>query len=130
MTLDDVKSVKSPTVISGADARALLRICTLLCCGIFILEAIAYLNSVIGPIPMPLPLKNILDGRYELMSLGRDHPVAYVAVGLLLHCGMATLLTLALQRLLLRNRGLAIATGILILLALEGCLVALALSAG
>ncbi len=128
VTTEDVKpATKSPTVISGAAARALLKFCTLICCGVFVLEAVVYLNVVHGPVPVHDMLGKILEGRYDLLSLGRKNPVAYLAMGLLLHCGMATLITLALQRLLLRNRGLAILTGALIFLALEGCFVALAM---
>jgi hypothetical protein len=49
------------------------------------------------------------------------------AVGLLLHAGIAGLMSAALQRMWLRTRGLALSMVLLIVVAFEGALVALAI---
>jgi MFS superfamily sulfate permease-like transporter len=53
-------------------------------------------------------------------------PIA-AAVGLLVHAGMAALMSAALQRMWLRNRKLALSMVLLIFVAFEGALVALAI---
>ena len=117
----------SPTVIPRTDprARTLLGVCLMLCCGFFILEMVAFLlfQDKLGD----GPLGHVLNQRYALFSLGRNSMLLSAAVGLLIHAGMAALMSAALQRTWLRNRGLALSIVLLIFVAFQGALVALAI---
>jgi hypothetical protein len=117
----------SPTVIPKTDprARTLLGVCLTLCCGFFILEMIAYLllQDHLGD----GALRHILDLRNAVFSLGRGSVPLSAAVGVLIHAGMAALISAALQRMWLRNRGLALSMVLLIFVAFQGALVALAI---
>ena len=117
----------SPTVIPKTDprARTLLGVCLTLCCGFFILEMIAYLllQEHLGD----GALRHILDLRNAVYSLGRGSVPLSAAVGVLIHAGMAALMSAALQRMWLRNRGLALSMVLLIFVAFQGALVALAI---
>ena len=124
------------TVIPKTDPRrrTLLGVCLSLCCGFFIVELIAFLmlrerateNAGEG---MKLLLQ-VLTSRYALFSLGRDHVVIYAAGGLVLHAGIAALLSAALPHTWLRNRRLALSIVLLIFVAFQGALVALAVGKG
>jgi hypothetical protein len=117
----------SPTVIPRTDprARTLLGVCLTICCGYFILELVGYLlfQDQLGD----GPLGHFLKQRHALFGLGRDSMPLSAAVGLLLHAGMAALMSAALQRMWLRNRGLALSMVMLIFVAFQGALVALAI---
>jgi len=117
----------SPTVIPRTDprARTLLGVCLTLCCGYFILEMVGFLlfQDQLGD----GPLNQILTQRNVLFGLGRGNMPLSAAVGLLLHAGMAALMSAALQRMWLRNRGLALSMVLLIFVAFQGALVALAI---
>jgi hypothetical protein len=117
----------SPTVIPKTDprARTLLGVCLTLCCGFFILEMIGYLllQDQLGD----GALRHILDLRNAVFSLGRGSMLLSAAVGVLIHAGMAALMSAALQRMWLRNRGLALSMVLLIFVAFQGALVALAI---
>lgn len=117
----------SPTVIPRSDprARTLLGVCLTLCCGYFIFEMVAFLlvQDQLGE----GPLRQILAQRHSLFSLGRNSMPLSAAVGLLIHAGMAALMSAALQRTWLRNRGLALSMVLLIFVAFQGALVALAI---
>ena len=117
----------SPTVIPKTDprARTLLGVCLTLCCGYFILEMVAFLllDDQLGS----GPLHHILTQRNALFGLGKNSMPLTAAVGLLIHAGMAALMSAALQRMWLRNRGLALSMVLLIFVAFQGALVALAL---
>jgi len=117
----------SPTVIPRTDprARTLLGFCLILCCGYFILEMMAFLllQERLGD----GALRQLLTQRNALFSLGKDSMPLSAAVGLLIHAGMAALMSAALQRMWLRNRGLALSMVLLIFVAFQGALVALAI---
>jgi hypothetical protein len=117
----------SPTVIPRTDprARTLLGFCLVLCCGYFIVELVAWLllqeqigNGALG---------HILAQRHALFGLGKGSMPLSAAVGILIHAGMAALMSAALQRMWLRNRGLALSMVLLIFVAFQGALVALAI---
>jgi len=117
----------SPTVIPRTDprARTLLGVCLTLCCGYFILEMVGFLlfQDQLGD----GALQQILTQRNSLFGLGRGSMPLSAAVGLLIHAGMAALMSAALQRMWLRNRGLALSMVLLIFVAFQGALVALAI---
>jgi hypothetical protein len=117
----------SPTVIPRTDprARTLLGVCLTLCCGFFVLEMVSFLlfQDQMGD----GALGHVLGQRNALFALGRGSMPLSAAVGLLLHAGMAALMSAALQRMWLRNRGLALSMVLLIFVAFEGALVALAI---
>ena len=122
----------SATVIPKTDPRrrTLLGVCLSLCCGFFIVELIAFLllREHVGEKSgegLQLLLQ-VLASRYALLSLGKDHVVVYAAGGLVLHAGIAALLSAALPHLWLRNRRLALSIVMLIFVAFQGALVALA----
>jgi hypothetical protein len=119
--------MNSPTVIPRTDprARTLLGICLTLCCGCFIVEMIVFLlfQDQVGN----GALNQILSQRNALFALGKGSMPLSAAVGLLLHAGMAALMSAALQRMWLRNRGLALSMVLLIFVAFQGALVALAI---
>jgi hypothetical protein len=115
----------SPTVIPRTDprARTLLGVCLTLCCGFFVLEMIGFLlfQDQLGG-----AMEQVLAQRNALFGLGRGNMPLSAAVGLLLHAGIAGLMSAALQRMWLRNRGLALAMVLMIFVAFQGALVALA----
>ena len=117
----------SPTVIPRTDprARTLLGFCLILCCGYFIIEMVGYLllQEQIGT----GALGHILAQRHSLFSLGKGSMPLSAAVGILIHAGMAALMSAALQHMWLRNRGLALSMVLLIFVAFQGALVALAI---
>ncbi|MBI3854309.1 MAG: hypothetical protein HY293_01315 [Planctomycetes bacterium] len=117
----------SPTVIPRTDprARTLLGLCLTLCCGFYILEMVGFLllQERLGD----GPLAQILAQRNALFSLGKGSMPLSAAVGLLIHAGMAALMSAALQRMWLRNRRLALSMVLLIFVAFQGALVALAI---
>ena len=117
----------SPTVIPKTDprARTLLGVCLTICCGFFILEMVGFLllQEQLGE----GALRHILEQRYALFSLGRGSMPLSAAVGVLIHAGMAALMSAALQRMWLRNRGLALSMVLMIFVAFQGALVALAI---
>ncbi len=117
----------TPTVIPNTDprARTLLGTCLTLCCGFFVLEMIAFLLFQ-DRMDEGL-LKHILLRRNTLYSLGQANVPLSAAVGLLIHAGMAGLMSAALQRMWLRNRGLALSMVLLIFLAFQGAVVAVAI---
>jgi len=116
-----------PTVIPRTDprARTLLGVCLTLCCGFFILEMVGFLllQDQLGNGPLP----HILAQRNALYGLGKGSMPLSAAVGLLIHAGMAALMSAALQRMWLRNRGLALSMVLLIFVAFQGAVVALAI---
>jgi len=116
----------SPTVIPRTDPRArhLLGVCLTLCCGFFIVELVVFL--AFGDLLGDGRLHLILLRRNELFGLGKGSVPLSAAVGLLIHAGMAALMTAALQRMWLRNRGLALSMVLLIFVAFQGALVGLA----
>jgi hypothetical protein len=117
----------SPTVIPRTDprARTLLGLCLTLCCGYFILEMVVFLllQDQLGE----GLLGQILAQRNALFGLGKNSMPLSAAVGTLIHAGMAALMSAALQRMWLRNRGLAVSMVLLIFIAFQGALVALAI---
>ena len=122
----------SATVIPKTDPRrrTLLGVCLAICCGFFIVELIAFLflQERAGSFQsegMKL-LFQVLTSRFALLSLGRNHVVIYAAGGLILHAGIAALLSAALPHIWLRNRKLALAIVLLLFVAFQGALVALA----
>ena len=116
-----------PTVIPKTDprARTLLGVCLTLCCGFFILELVGFL--LLGEQLGNGALRHILEQRSALFALGRASVPLSAAVGVLIHAGMAALMSAALQRMWLRNRGLALSMVALIFIAFQGALVALAI---
>ena len=116
----------TPTVIPSTDPRArhLLGVCLTLCCGFFIAEMIVFL--LLGDLLGDGALHQILARRHELYGLGKGSVPLSAAVGLLIHAGMAALMSAALQRMWLRNRGLALSMVLLIFVAFQGALVGLA----
>ena len=72
-------------------------------------------------------LGQILAQRNALFGLGKNSMPLSAAVGTLIHAGMAALMSAALQRMWLRNRGLAVSMVLLIFIAFQGALVALAI---
>jgi hypothetical protein len=117
----------SPTVIPRTDprARTLLGVCLTLCCGFFILEMVGFL--LFQEKLSDGALRQILSQRNALFGLGKGNMPLTAAVGLLIHAGMAALLSAALQRMWLRNRGLSLSMVLLIFIAFQGALVALAI---
>ena len=119
--------MSSPTVIPRTDPRArhLLGLCLTLCCGFSIAELMAFLllNDQLGD----GALHQILAQRNALFGLGKGVMPIAAAVGLLVHAGMAALMAAALQRMWLRNRKLALSMVVLIFVAFQGALVALAI---
>ena len=122
----------SATVIPKTDPRrrTLLGVCLAICCGFFIVELIAFLflqerASTFQSEGMKL-IFQVLESRFSLLSLGKNHVVIYAAGGVILHAGMAALLTSALQHTWLRNRRLALSIVLLLFVAFQGALVALA----
>ncbi len=116
----------SPSVIHRDDprARALLGVCLLLCCGFFVAEMVAYLV-----LREHLPGSGavlLLESRQALFALGKGNLVVGTAAGLLLHAGMAALMSAALQHTWLRSRSLALSIVLLIFVAFQGGVVALA----
>lgn len=120
------------TVIPKTDPRrrTLLGVCLSICCGFFLLELIAFLFLQERAAGLPMEgvqlLHQVLDSRFALLSLGRNHVVIYAAGGIVLHAGMAALLSAALQHTWLRNRRLALSIVLLLFVAFQGALVALA----
>jgi hypothetical protein len=119
--------MSSPTTIPRTDprARTLLGVCLTLCCGFFILEMVGFLlfEDRLGD----GALHQILTQRYALFGLGKGSMPLTAAVGLLIHAGMAALMSAALQRMWLRNRKLSLSMVLLIFVAFQGALVALAI---
>lgn len=115
-----------PSVIPRTDPRArhLLGVCLTLCCGFFIAELIGFL--AFGDVLGDGALHQVLAQRQALFGMGKGSVPIAAAVGLLIHAGMAALMTAALQRMWLRNRGLALSMVILIFIAFQGALVGLA----
>jgi hypothetical protein len=117
----------SPTVIPKTDprARTLLGVCLTICCGFFILEMVGFLllQEQLGE----GALRHVLEQRYALFSLGRGSMPLSAAVGVLIHAGMAALMSAALQRMWLRNRGLSLSMVLMMFVAFQGALVALAI---
>lgn len=119
--------MNTPTVIPRNDprARTLQGVCLTLCCGFYILELAVFL--LIGDRMAEGPLREILSQRNALFGLGKGSIPLAAAVGLLLHAGMAALMSAALQHMWLRNRGLALSMVLLIFVAFQGALVGLAI---
>ena len=117
----------SPTVIPRNDprARTLLGVCLTICCGFYILEMVGFL--LLQDRLEDGLFKLVLTRRSELFGLGRASVPLQAAVGILMHAGMAALISAALQRMWLRNRGLALSMVFLIFVAFEGALVGLAI---
>lgn len=117
----------SPTVIPRTDPRArhLLGVCLTLCCGFFIAEMIVWL--VFGDMLGDGALRQILQQRHAVYGLNKSSVPLAAAVGLLIHAGMAALMSAALQRMWLRNRGLALSMVLMIFVAFQGALVGLAI---
>ena len=117
----------TPTVIPNSDPRArhLLGVCLTLCCGVFIAELIVFL--LFGDFLGDGALHQILAQRHALYGLGKGFVPLSAAVGLLIHAGMAALMSAALQRMWLRNRGLALSMVLMIFVAFQGALVGLAI---
>jgi hypothetical protein len=119
--------MSSPTVIPRTDPRAkqLLTVCLLLCCGFYLVELVGFLlfEKDMGN----GPLHQILAQRQALFGLGKGVVPIAASVGLLIHAGMAALMSAALQRMWLRNRKLALSMVLLIFVAFQGALVALAI---
>lgn len=118
--------MSSPTVIPRTDPRArhLLSVCLVLCCGCFLVEMVGFL--LFGDRLGDGALHQILAQRSTLFGGGRGSVPLSAAMGLLIHAGMAALMCGALQRMWLRNRGLALSMVLLIFVAFQGALVALA----
>jgi hypothetical protein len=118
--------MSSPTVIPRTDPRAkqLLTLCLVLCCGFAIAELVVFLllDDRLGD----GALHQILAQRNALFGLGKGMMPIAAAVSLLLHAGMAALMSAALQRMWLRNRELSVSMVLLIFVAFQGALVALA----
>ncbi|HZE95801.1 MAG TPA: hypothetical protein VE981_02125 [Planctomycetota bacterium] len=119
--------MSSPTVIPRTDPRArqLLGVCLTLCCGFFVAELIVFL--LFGDRLGDGAVAQILAQRNALFALGKGSVPLSAAVGILIHAGMAALMSAALQRMWLRNRGLALSMVLLIFVAFQGVLVALAI---
>jgi hypothetical protein len=117
----------SHTVIPRTDPRArhLLGLCLTLCCGFSIAELVLFLvfEGSLGN----GAFHQILAQRHALFGLGKGSVPVSAAVGLLLHAGMAALMSAALQRMWLRNRRLALSMVLLIFVAFQGALVGLAI---
>ena len=122
--------IGSPTVIPTNDprARTLLHFCLWLCCGFFVVEAAArwVLGLIGGEGEAFRVAAGLIEDRYRILSLGRQNLLVYAAAGLLLHAGVAALMSAALQHTWLRNRRLAVSIVMLIFLAFQGAVVALA----
>jgi hypothetical protein len=122
--------IGSPTVVptKAPLARTLLGFCLVLCCGFFVVEIVAHAllgNPGEGGEGVRLASR-LLEDRYRILSLGRQNLFVYAAAGLLLHAGVAALMSAALQHTWLRNRRLAVSIVLLIFLAFQGAVVALA----
>jgi len=117
----------TPTVIPSTDPRArhLLGVCLTLCCGFFIAELVVFM--LFGDFLGDGALHQILSQRHALYGLGKGSVPLSAAVGLLIHAGMAALMSAALQRMWLRNRGLALSMVLMIFVAFQGALVGLAI---
>jgi Ni/Fe-hydrogenase subunit HybB-like protein len=117
----------SPSVINRDDprARALFRFCLVLCCAFFIAEMALYL-CLHERLAEGSQLRRTLDGRQRLFALGRSNAVVGAAGGLLLHAGLAALMSATLQRTWLRSRSLAVSIVLLIFVAFQGGVVAVA----
>ncbi len=117
----------SPSVIQRDDprARARFRLCLLLCCGFFLVEMVAYL-CIHESLPAASEFRRVLDGRQRLCAFGRTNAILGAAGGLLLHAGLAALMSATLQRTWLRSRSLAMSIVILIFVAFQGGIVAVA----
>jgi len=117
----------TPTVIPSTDPRSrhLLCVCLTLCCGFSIAELVGFL--LFGELLGDGALHQILAQRQALFGLGKGSVPLSAAVGLLIHAGMAALMSAALQRMWLRNRGLALSMVLLIFIAFQGAVVGLAL---
>jgi hypothetical protein len=105
-------------------------VCLSLSCGFFLVELVTFLLLKERPSEgagegLRLFLQ-VLASRFALLSLGRNHVVIYAAGGIVLHAGIAALLSAALQHTWLRNRRLALSIVLLIFVAFQGALVALA----
>jgi hypothetical protein len=119
----------SPTVIPATDprAKALQGVCLALSCGFFIVELVSYLLlQPMGPEEGGVAFR-VLEARAKLFGLGKNHMAVYAAAGVLIHAGIAALLSAALQRTWLRSRRLALSAVLLLFTAFQGALVALAL---
>jgi hypothetical protein len=123
----------SPTVIPSKDprARTLLGFCLVLCCGCFVVEiaARALLQHFAEGEGFRMASR-LLEDRYRVYSLGRENLLVYAAGGLLLHAGLAGLMGASLQHTWLRNRRLAVSIVLLLFLAFQGAVVALAVGGG
>jgi hypothetical protein len=117
-----------PSVIPRDDprARTLLQGSLFLCCGFYLLELGGHL--LLGDQIGDGPWRQLLRARHVLFALGRESaPALAAAVGTLLHAGLAGLLSAALQRTWLRNRKLAVSGALLIFIAFQGAVIALAM---
>lgn len=117
----------SPTQIPRNDprARTLLGACLAICCGFFVVELIAHL--ALDSLGGGGLLADVLRRRFRLLSLGRSNLAYYAGLGLLIHAGAAALMSATLQRLWLRNKKLALSVVLLLFVAFQGCLVAMAM---
>jgi hypothetical protein len=115
---------ESVLVRNDPRARTLLGTCLGITCGFFILEMVVYF-FIQERLPEGHVLRHILEDRYRFFS--RGNLLTYLAFGLLLHAGIAGLMSAALQRTWLRNRRLALSAVLLIFVAFEGALVALSM---
>ncbi len=117
------------TVIPRSDprARTLLSLCLGLCCGFFLVELVAFLLLQAQGGAAAGAFYQILEVRYRLFALGKGNVPVYAGVGILIHSGIAALMCAALTHTWLRNRKLAISAVVLVFLAFQGALVALAM---
>ena len=119
----------SPTVFPKNDPRrrTLLGTCLVLCCGFFVLELIVFLFVQELLRADGGFFSQILQRRFGLFSLGRSNVVIYCGVGLLMHAGIAAFMSVILQQVWLRNRRLAVSVALLIFVAFQGSLMAIAM---
>jgi len=119
----------SPSVIPATDprAKALLGLCLMISCGFFIVEMIAYLLLQPHGAETVGALYQVLEARSRLFGLGKNHMAITAAGGVLIHAGIAALLSASLQRTWLRSRRLALSAVLLLFVAFQGALVALAM---
>ena len=105
----------------------MLGTCLILCCGFFVVELIVYLfvQDLLGADDGFL--SKILMRRFGLFSLGRSNLAIYGGVGLLMHAGMAAFMSVILGQIWLRSRKLALSVALLIFVAFQGCLMAVAM---
>jgi hypothetical protein len=115
------------TVIPRRDprARTLLGLCLGVSCGFFLVELVTFL--LLQAHGGPEPAYRVLEVRYRLFSLGKESVPVYAGVGVLIHSGIAALMSAALAHTWLRNRRLALSAVLLVFLAFQGALVALAM---